>query len=324
MKNQGNLTSTTQRGAHQNQNMGIPIVTVILATYNGAAYLDAQLASLAGQTRRPDRLVLRDDGSTDDSVQRVQDWARSEQIELQTVRATARLGPARSFLLALKAAASADIFMFCDQDDVWLPHKIERAVQKLDSTDASQPHLVATRLQIVDAELQPLRLSTEPNNLSFGSAVCESVLTGCTMAFNAALRQLLVRELPHRLEMHDWWCYLLATGTGRVSFDAEPSIMYRQHVSNTLGVGPQGLARARARLLRFVSKNSSVRSQQLEEFARLHATDLRPDAAELLNQLVAAKRSLPVRWRAALTSPIRRQSRASEFTTRIALITNRF
>lgn len=304
--------------------MNLPIVTVILATYNGGAYLAAQLASLADQTRRPDRLVLRDDGSTDDSVQQVRDWARVEQIALQIVPAGERLGPARSFLAALEGAASADIFFFCDQDDVWLSHKIERAVQQLSITDAALPQLVATRLQIVDHRLRPLRLSPEPHHLSFGSAVCESVLTGCTMAFNAAFRQLLIRELPRRLEMHDWWCYLLATGAGRLSFDPEPSIMYRQHANNTLGAGPRGWGLVSARLIRFAGKNSSLRSRQLDEFARLHGRDLRPDAAALLRQLLAAKLSLAGRWRAALTSPIRRQRRASEFTTRIALIANRF
>ena len=96
--------------------MSYPIVTVVLSTYNGSTFIDAQLTSLASQTRRPDRLVLRDDGSTDDSVLCVENWARAEMIELQNVPASQRLGPARSFLTALKAAAPADVFLFCDRN----------------------------------------------------------------------------------------------------------------------------------------------------------------------------------------------------------------
>jgi glycosyltransferase involved in cell wall biosynthesis len=300
------------------------IVTVVLATYNGAPYIAAQLDSLARQTRRPDRLVLRDDGSSDDTVQQVREWARVRQIELQEVLATERLGPARSFLTALKAAKSADVYFFCDQDDVWMPHKIERALDALKRIDPAQPHLIATRLNIVDNTLQFLRLSPQLHDLSFASAVCESVLTGCTMSFNASLRKLLVRELPQRLEMHDWWCYLLASGTGGVSFDVEPSVMYRQHSQNSIGAGPQGVARVLARIARLFGDDVKVRSRQLQEFSRLHAQDLRPDAADLLKQLVVANWTLAGRWNAALNLPIKRQNLFDQLTTRISLLVNRF
>lgn len=297
---------------------------VVIATYNGARYLDAQLASLSTQTRRPDLVVLRDDGSTDDSVDRVVRWARASAVELQVVTAHEWLGPARSFLHALHAASPADVFLFCDQDDVWSPHKVERAVSALECIDDSRPHLVATRVEVVDAELNPLGLSAIPSHLSFGSAVCESVLAGCTMAMNGALRKLLVRELPRQLQMHDWWCYLLASGAGGITFDAEPSLKYRQHGANAVGVGTHGWAHARARLTRFFGPQSLVRSRQLEEFARLHAGDIRPDAVALLRQLLAANKSMTARLDAAIASPIRRQSLAGVLTTRVALLTNRF
>lgn len=305
--------------------MSESLVTVILATYNGAHFISDQLASLSKQSRRPDRLVLRDDGSTDGCVQIVQEWARAEQIELQIVEATERLGPARAFLAALQAAPSADVYLFCDQDDVWLPHKIERMVDLLACTDPTLPHLIATRLLIVDNRLTPLRLSSIPNHLSFNSAVCESVLTGCTMAFNNSLRTLLIRELPRQLAMHDWWCYLLASGAGRVSFDAEPSVMYRQHSQNSIGAEPQGVAGARNRLNRFFSSNTpKVRSQQLLEFARLHEKDLLPNAADFLAQFMIANRSIAGRWRAALTLRLKRQKAFDQLTTRISILTNRF
>lgn len=304
--------------------MTMPLVTVVMATYNGAEFISAQLASLEHQTRRPDQLVLRDDGSTDETVRFVREWARVSRIKLHEVPATERLGPASSFLTALKAAAPADVYFFCDQDDVWLPDKIERAVNTLIISDPMQPHLIATRVQIVDDALQLLRLSPVVRHLSFNSAVCESILTGCTMAFNGRLRQLLVRELPQRIEMHDWWCYLLASGTGRVSFDIEPSVMYRQHSQNSLGAGPRRGESVHKRLVRFFGKETRIRSRQLEEFSRLHTGDLRPEAVDLLSRLLTTNRSLAGRWDVAFNSCIKRQNIVDELATRISLIANRF
>ena len=302
-----------------------PLVTVVLATYNGERFLPEQLASLAAQTHPPERLVLRDDGSSDGSVQIVRAWAQHAGVALQEVGGP-RLGPARSFLTALQAAEPADLYLFCDQDDVWKSDKIERALGLVPWGDSAPPALCATRLEVVDAQLGFLRLSALPEGLSFASACCESLLTGCTMAFNRAFRDLLVRALPEQAAMHDWWCYLLASGAqgAMLYFDPTPTVLYRQHGANTLGAGPVGWSALRARLRRFAGPDSAMRSRQLHELARLHGAALAPHACAVLNPLLAAKRGWAGRWRAALTAPIRRQSLLATLTTRLSLLANRF
>ena len=302
-----------------------PIVSVILATYNGERFLSEQLESLTLQTRCPDRLVLRDDGSTDHSVELVRVWADRNGVALQQVTGP-RLGPTRSFLTALRVAEPADLYLFCDQDDVWQPCKIDRALNLVPWGDDVAPTLCATRLEVVDERLNPLRLSSLPTGLSFSSAACESLLTGCTMAFNATFRELVVRALPEQAQMHDWWCYLLSTGANGATlhFDPIPTVLYRQHGGNALGAGPVGWSALRARVLRFVGRNSAVRSRQLQEFAMLHGAGLTPEASEILCQLLAAKHGLIPRLRAVFTTPIRRQTAFATLTTRLALLTNRF
>lgn len=303
-----------------------PRVCVILATYNGAGHLADQLRSLAGQSLRPTTLVLRDDGSTDDTLDIVARWAADEGIALQPLPAPVRLGPARSFLTAVQAAPAADAYFFCDQDDVWLPSKIERAVGMLGPSDDPTPRLVATRLQVVDTDLRPLRLSEPPRHLGFDSAVAESLLTGCTMAFNPALREKLARQVPEHAVMHDWWCYLLASAFGRVHYDAEPSLLYRQHGANTLGAGPQGWALWRERLTRFArgDRRTTVRSRQLEEFRTLFGAELDVGPRELLDGLLDARPGPVHRIRRAWSARIQRQSRVDTWTTRLALLMNRF
>ena len=303
-----------------------PIVTVVLATYEGARFLPEQLQSLSSQSRRPDRLVLRDDGSRDQSVQVVRNWAKDNGIELQELTGP-RLGPSRSFLLALQLSKPADIFFFCDQDDVWLPQKIARALEIVPSGEGSPATLLATRLEVVDEQLGHLRLSQLPKHLSFASATCESLLTGCTMAFNSSFREQLVRCLPESAAMHDWWCYLLATGVRgmKIHFDPLPTLRYRQHGGNALGAGPTGLAAALARGKRFFGPRTSVRSNQLRELQKLYGPSLTPEAFSLLQQLVpAVRQSVFVRVKTAFFAPIHRQTVFATMVSRLSLLTDRF
>jgi glycosyltransferase involved in cell wall biosynthesis len=302
-----------------------PIVCIILSTFNGSRFLQEQLDSLAGQSRRPDRLVLRDDGSTDNSVEIVRRWAGNQRIVLQEISGPP-LGPASSFLTATTLAAPADIFMYCDQDDVWGPHKIARALRSLSWGDNSRAELLATRLKIVGRDLQVLRLSDLPRSLSFQSAACESLLTGCTMAFNASFRELLIKELPLKAAMHDWWLYMVATGLRgvRLHFDAEPTLLYRQHGGNVLGAAPMGFTLLKIRAKRFLGTNLKIRSSQLHELKRIYADGLTPEALILIDQLTSGQDGLVARFKAASIAAISRQSIFSTLATRVAILANRF
>ena len=302
-----------------------PVVTVVLCTFNGEKFLPEQLSSLASQTRRPDRLVLRDDGSSDASVAIVEKWAHAEGIALQQIMGP-RLGPAHNFLVALQAASLADVYLFCDQDDVWREDKIERALQNVPWDQKSGPVLCATRLAVVDENLEPIRLSFLPKHLAFDSAVYESLLTGCTMAFNAKFRDTLIRMIPPAMVMHDWWCYLVATGVAGVTlrFDTEPLVLYRQHSNNAMGAKLTGLADMHVRLSRFFGTDSALRSRQLMEFAALYEVVLSPAAANLLHTLLGAKSSLLRRIWAVYKLPVQRQTFLATLTTRLAVLTNRF
>jgi glycosyltransferase involved in cell wall biosynthesis len=303
-----------------------PIVTVVLATYQGAHFLPEQLESLSSQSRKPDRLVLRDDGSKDQSVEIVRRWAQVNRIDLQELTGP-RLGPSRSFLLALQLSKPADIFFFCDQDDVWFPQKIARALEILPFGEGAPATLLATRLEVVNEQLQHVRLSQLPKHLSFASASCESLLTGCTMAFNSSFRDQLVRCLPESAAMHDWWCYLLATGIRgtNIRFDPLPTLQYRQHGRNALGAGPTGLAAAVARVRRFLGPQISIRSNQLREFREIHGSALTAEAVSLLEKLIPMnQQSLFARAKSAISAPIHRQTAFSSMVTRVSLFMDRF
>jgi glycosyltransferase involved in cell wall biosynthesis len=299
------------------------VIAVVLSTYNGEKWLPALLASLAAQSRRPNILVWRDDGSSDRSLLIVADWCRNEKIAMLRLGG-ANLGAAQSFLTAISAATSADIILLADQDDVWLETKIARAVAGLPHGPGAAPALYAARQRIVDARLAPIRDSRIPRHVGIRSAVCESVLTGCTMAINRPLAALVLRGWPLSLPMHDWWLYLLASATGTVVFDPEPTILYRQHGANVIGAKVSGLAAIAARLRVLQHAPRHQRSDQVRAFIDRFDDVITPAARLVLNPLVQARDSISKRIAAAIFVPIIREQRFNSITTRSMILLNRF
>lgn len=300
-------------------------VSVILCTYDGARFLAPMLDSLSSQSVRVDRLVHRDDGSNDDSVDIVRRWAGQTGVQLQSLdNNLTRIGPSLSFLTALTKSAPARWHFLADQDDVWVPGKIERAVARLRCTRES-PVLYASRLRVVDQSLRPLRETPCPKRLSLPSAVCESVLTGCTMALNEPMRILVARGGPTPdAAMHDWWLYLLAAALGTIEFDAEPTVLYRQHAHNVLGAENLGWAHAWKRLRRFTGGRRGVRSRQLLALHDRYSAVLPPEARRLIESLLPQEGQLFKRCRTALGAGIERQRWRDTIATRLTILANRF
>jgi len=218
-----------------------PRVAILLATYAGERFLAPQLDSLAAQEGVANTLLWRDDGSPDGTAAAVEAFAaRQPPGRVRRVTEPAgRLGAARSFLALLAAAPDdAACFAFCDQDDVWRPGKLARAAAALAETAPGVPALYCGRQELVGPELEPIGPSpgiVRPPG--FGNALVQNIATGCTVVLNAAARRLVLDAPPlPEGSMHDWWCYLLVTAAGgRVIWDAEPQLLYRQHGANAVG-----------------------------------------------------------------------------------------
>src|SRR6266851_1070947 len=145
-------------------------INVLLATYNGAAFLRDQLESVRSQSLAPYRVTVRDDGSTDATLSILSRWAAGRAgVSISGGR---RLGAARSFLTLLADAdEGCEYFAFCDQDDVWLPEKLERAVLALRQRPADEPLLYFSRVELVDENLKHLSFSRVPKRIDFANAL---------------------------------------------------------------------------------------------------------------------------------------------------------
>ncbi|MBE3639010.1 glycosyltransferase [Mangrovicoccus algicola] len=211
-------------------------LTILLGTYQGAAHLQAQLDSFTAQTHRDWRLVIGDDGSRDATRDIAAAFRDREGRPPRIVPGPGR-GFAANFLgLLCDPAEAPGHVALSDQDDVWFPDKLERAMALLAQADPAIPALACGRTLLTDAALRPLGPSRRHRHFAFGNALVQNVVAGNTIVMNPAAHRLLRAAGPQAVPYHDWWCYLLVTGAGgRILYDPVPCMQYRQHGGNVQG-----------------------------------------------------------------------------------------
>lgn len=240
--------------------MQATLVDVLLATYNGSRYLEAQLDSILAQTHQDFRVLVSDDGSSDGTLAILDRYRSRFGARLVLVpHPGAGRGVIRNFENLMAASLQdgmAGWVAFCDQDDVWLPHKVERTLaemRRLEGDDGDTvPCVVHTDLTVVDEHLEVLGASfarhqrISPGDCSALTLLSINQVTGCAMMVNRALLKMAL-PLPSDTVMHGWWCALIG-GSGRRSFVDTPLIRYRQHGANQLGAKNRSLVNRLRRL----------------------------------------------------------------------------
>jgi glycosyltransferase involved in cell wall biosynthesis len=218
------------------------MIAVLLSTYNGEKYLEEQLQSILNQTCIEKWcLYIRDDGSTDNTLNIIDRYVSEYDQFFKFEDEERGLGPALSFLHLL-SNISAEYYMFCDQDDFWLPDKMETCFRKhLELNKGNDtPILIHTDLLVVDQDLNLLNRSFWGKNLSSDLVQkympITNFVTGCTMFFNKAARDCSIDFIGKKVIMHDHWVALCVWAHQGIIFSiSEPTIKYRQHGSNVLG-----------------------------------------------------------------------------------------
>lgn len=231
---------------------------ILLATYNGEKYIDELLNSLLGQSNQDFLCYIHDDGSTDGTVNRLQTYREKHPDKFIILDGAGTGGAKENFFYLMNAAKGKHRFyMLCDQDDVWLPTKIQRCretIREMTEDDEETPCLVYSDMRVTDEHLTVIHESfIRYNDLYRGKitpdrAVMRDCAAGCTMMFNDALLQNAVIKDTDRIIMHDAWLVILAATLGEIRFLDEPLALYRQHEENA--VGAKHITRASRILLR--------------------------------------------------------------------------
>ena len=217
------------------------MIEILMTTCNGQKHLEEQLDSLFSQTIQSFALVVQDDASIDSSIKILKRYQALYPSRIMIRINKTNLGAAYNFL-DLMTAHKNQYLMLCDQDDVWLPQKIENTLNEMKRMEAKYgiqtPILVHSDLTVVNIDLQLishsyLKMAGADSIDSIKQMVLRNNVAGCTVMYNRALANLLI-ETPKSCIMHDCWLAQVAFCFGKIS--CIPSqILYRQHGNNALG-----------------------------------------------------------------------------------------
>ncbi len=226
-------------------------------------------------------------------------------------------------------------YAFCDQDDVWQPDKLNRAIQMLraEAGDAAEePLLYSSRLQMVDGKRQPIGYTRITRRMpSFTNALVENIATGATLVMNRSARDLLAEGIARiagtdvkDVLLHDWWCYLVISAFGKVLYDTESRILYRQHELNAVGQKNGFLARQKQRLHRF-AKQGNVRgiTRQAQLFSSMYAVCLPIRSQQVLQRFLDRDAHFFKRIAYAVHPDVKRQAWYDDLILRLLIFLGR-
>ncbi|WP_127594764.1 glycosyltransferase family 2 protein [Paenibacillus lautus] len=289
-------------------------VQVLLSTYNGEHYISGQLQSILKQSYPHISVLVRDDGSSDQTVALLKEYAKAHTDRIKVIVGS-NIGVVSSFFeLVQQSDPHADYYCFCDQDDVWMEQKIERAVSVLSSQADHIPAMVFTSTELTDKDLNslgtwPKAPSKQP---SFYNALVQNIAVGATITINMAARDKFVKgyEVDNsKIIMHDWWFYLLVSGFGNVIYDNRPSILYRQHESNVVGGSNSLFDKLKQKYRSYVKhKGRHLLVLQAREFYRVYGHFLDDKKREQLELFIAPRQQLSARIYFLQRSILYRQS----------------
>ncbi|MFB9995361.1 glycosyltransferase family 2 protein [Deinococcus oregonensis] len=218
---------------------------VVLATYNGEKYIAQQLDSLLNQTYTDFSVLIRDDGSSDNTLAIVREYADKHPDRITLINSGEISGNASKNFGVLLEKSKAKYVMCCDQDDIWLPDKVKYFMKMITFYEGvygrSKPILFHADLKVVSENLEPLNDSLwEYQNLKilwgqdFNRLLSQNIVTGCSSIMNRALLDVAL-PIPYGAVMHDWWLALVANAFGILVSDRQALMLYRQHSKNVVG-----------------------------------------------------------------------------------------
>ena len=258
-------------------------VIVLLSTYNGEQYLQEQLESIYNQTYPNIEILIRDDGSKDNTKTLLKDAEKQNRIKVITGE---NLGFVNSFFELLKQAPIADYYAYADQDDIWEKDKIQRAVTKLEQVKNNKeiPLMYYANYQFYDEEMKRDWKSPKRNVVSFENSLVECSNLGMTTVINHKAKEVLLNYLPQKhCKGHDWWTYMVCAGFGKVIFDDYIVAKHRVHEKNASLCGETWIQKHKRRITTLFGDNHfKILKRQINEFIKICYQDLPKEKKKVL------------------------------------------
>ena len=278
-----------------------PRVLVLMSTYYGERFLREQIDSILSQEGVDISLLVRDDGSKDNTSQILSDYA-SKYRNIKWISCE-NVGFVKSFSALVKMAVTSDIdsdyYAFADQDDIWMPNKLAIACSVLATKDNSKPNLFTSNSMQVDAEgreLAPFHKGPEPK-FRKGNVLVFGTEQGCSMVFNKRAMEIYSEHEPN-LTWHDRWMYHICYFLGSVTYDHQPLFYYRRHEKNALANHKAGsLEGESSKIVRvyrilFVEPPVTNHVEMAQEFYDHFASRLNKEDQRLFRRFIVCRKSL--------------------------------
>lgn len=272
-------------------------VEILLPVYNGSSFVESQVLSLLDQSLTNYLVRIIDDCSDDHSTQIINEIISSYPQHISLYIQWINVGVLESINALFSGAKSKYIF-FSDQDDVWLPHKMEISLKKMQEMEAIYgsytPILVHTDLTVVDQDLNLLHPSfrhyqnLDPNPPKLlPRLLVQNFVTGCTVLINKPLKDL-VSPIPPEAIMHDWWIALVAATFGKIAYISEPTVLYRQHQKNNVGARQWGLNYILSRLRNLEKVRIDIQKTiiQAKKFRETFQDHLLPEQLKIIDTYI--------------------------------------
>lgn len=284
-------------------------IDILLATYNGEKFIREQIESLQRQTFTDWRLLVSDDGSIDKTMEIVAEMA-TEDPRIKDVSSEEKRYSSTGNFIYLLTRSTADYAMFCDQDDVWLPTKVEHTLNKMKQVEQQEsterPVAIYANSTVVNERLEVTEpsfmrtLSFKPETYTKCKALVSNICQGSTMMLNRALvSRINELSIPDAYPQHDYWAAAIALYEGSLVYLNEQMLLYRQHSGNDVGVqyvlSPMERLRSivkAAITIDWVQDMKKSENKYLERASAILDSDMRlnPEDAQVLQEIVKSGR----------------------------------
>ena len=300
-------------------------ILVLLSSFNGGSYIKEQIDSILNQeTRHNIHLRIRDDGSSDDTLRIIRDFQKRFPDKIELIKGD-NLGFNGSFFALLDTASGYDYYSLSDQDDIWLPDKLQIACDMIDSADFAMPVLYASTSTLIHDDKIPYGITRKKKReMALYNTIVQNICPGHTIVINDALVRLIKNVDSSRIYAFDAWIENVANIYGRIIFDNTPHTLYRQYGYNKMGAASGKFSKLRLSTKRALRNEGLSYRRQIEYFVNQYQDILTEKGYyDELKRFLNAKSTLE-RIRYALTGKIYRQSKLETIALRIAIILGKF
>lgn len=276
-----------------NETKEIPKVAVLMSSYNGETYIEQQIDSILKQTYQNIVLYVRDDGSSDGTLDILEKYQSEGKLVLIKGK---NLGYIRSFFSLLNECEDADYYAWCDQDDIWVPEKTERAVQWLEQAPKDVPVLYFSSYDYYDENMQFQKHGLiHTKGPSFANSLMDCISLGFNSVFNHQARLYMNKKTPEHCCGHDWWTYMLCAAFGEVLYDREyVSVKYRRLEQSVSPGGKNFIELQIWRFRKFFLNDYFAKiREQLWEFAELYMEEMNANDRNVM-KLFSKKKYTPI------------------------------